>query len=290
MITFSDFQLINNEIETAVSEAFDSMKKKSPVDYILFLANGDYRKEYDNPNSKILPHVIDYQGYSHQDSTRLNFLSIFLKRFYSFPSSKSLIQRIFSLLSLKSRATPPKDIKDDELRMSIELMIYSHTWESEQFLKDLYRLTKMLENTKYEWDVNVPEMGKHTFIRSEIRDRLKAMNNPIADIITNGFHTSIRNAFAHSQYNLDMHTKLLWLDNYGGAPWELRKLSFDEMSRRFVYSTLLTYHLINTKYNRRKSIIQDFGKNRFGINLPDKPNQYFILYDKKRGHFNFETK
>lgn len=290
MITFSDFQSINNEVKTAISDAFDSMKKKSPMDYILFLANGDYRKEYDNPKSKILPHVIDYQGYFQQDSTRLNFLSIFLKKFYSFSSSKSLMQRIFSLLSFKSKTTPPKDIQDDELRMSIELMIYSHTWESEQFLKDLYRLTKILDNNKYKWDVNVPEMGKHTFIRSEIRDCLKAMNNPIADIITNGFHTSIRNAFAHSQYNLDMHTKLLWLDNYRGESWELRNLSFDEMSRRFVYSTLLTYHLINTKYNRRKSIIQDFGKNRFEINLPNKSNQYFILYDKRKGHFNFETK
>ena len=87
-----------------------------------------------------------------------------------------------------------------------------------------------------------------------------------------------------------MHTNILWLDNYGGASWELRKLSFDEMSKRFVYSTLLTYHLINTKYNRRKSLVQDFGKNRFAINLPNKPNQYFILYDKKRGYFNFEVK
>ena len=290
MITFSDFQSINNEVEVAVSEAFDTMKTKSPMDYILFLANGDYRKEYDNSNSKILPHVIDYQGYIQRDSTRLKFLSIFLKKFYSFPSSKSLMQRIFALLPLKSKTTPPKDIQDDELRMSIELMIYSHTWESEQFIKDLYRLTKILDNKQYEWDVNVPEMGKHNFIRSEIRDCLKKMHNPIADIITNGFHTSIRNAFAHSQYNLDMHTKILWLDNYGGASWELRKLSFDEMSKRFVYSTLLTYHLINTKYNRRKSLVQDFGKNRFAINLPNKPNQYFILYDKKRGYFNFEVK
>lgn len=42
MITFSDFQSINNEVEVAVSEAFDTMKTKSPMDYILFLANGDY--------------------------------------------------------------------------------------------------------------------------------------------------------------------------------------------------------------------------------------------------------
>ena len=108
MITFSDFQSINNEVEVAVSEAFDTMKTKSPMDYILFLANGDYRKEYDNSNSKILPHVIDYQGYIQRDSTRLKFLSIFLKKFYSFPSSKSLMQRIFALLPLKSKTTPPK--------------------------------------------------------------------------------------------------------------------------------------------------------------------------------------
>lgn len=38
MITFSDFQSINNEVEVAVSEAFDTMKTKSPMDYILFLA------------------------------------------------------------------------------------------------------------------------------------------------------------------------------------------------------------------------------------------------------------
>lgn len=45
------------------------------------------------------------------------------------------MQRIFALLPLKSKTTPPKDIQDDELRMSIELMIILILGNQSNFLK-----------------------------------------------------------------------------------------------------------------------------------------------------------
>lgn len=291
MITFTEFRKIDKEVKDAITSTLDGLKASARENYILFLANGDYRKELDNASSKLNPNVIDYQGYLHRDETRLNFLASFLKAFYSFPKVKlTLWGKFLSLFnpSLRKSISEEKVINDDELRMNMEFMVYSHTWESENFLKDLYRLAILVDTGNYEWNVEVPPMGKHDFIRNKIRDTFKKNNNPLSDIITKGFHTSIRNAFAHSQYYFNTHSKTIWLDNYNGEPWELKSLSFDEWSKRFVYSTLLTYYMLNMKHERKFSIASDLGTNTFTITLPPNSKRVNIIYDSRRKSFNFE--
>lgn len=291
MITFTEFRKIDKEVKDAITSTLDGLKASTRENYILFLANGDYRKELDNASSKLNPNVIDYQGYLHRDETRLNFLGSFLKAFYSFPKVKlTLLGKFLSLFnpSLRKSISEERVINDDELKMNMEFMIYSHTWESENFLKDLYRLAILVDTGNYEWNVEVPPMGKHDFIRNKIRDTFKKNNNPLSDIITKGFHTSIRNAFAHSQYYFNTHSKTTWLDNYNGEPWELKSLSFDEWSKRFVYSTLLTYYMLNMKHERKFSIASDLGTNTFTITLPPNSKRVNIVYDSRRKSFVFE--
>lgn len=291
MITFTEFRTIDKEVKDAITSTLDGLKASTKENYILFLANGDYRKELDNASSKLNPNVLDYQGYLHRDETRLNFLGSFLKAFYSFPKVKLTLWGEFLSLfnpSLRKSISEKRVINDDELRMNMEFMIYSHTWESENFLKDLYRLAILVDTGNYEWNVEVPPMGKHDFIRNKIRDTFKKNNNPLSDIITKGFHTSIRNAFAHSQYYFNTHSKTIWLDNYNGEPWELKSLSFDEWSKRFVYSTLLTYYMLNIKHKRKFSIANDLGTNTFTITLPPNSKRVNIIYDSRRKSFNFE--
>lgn len=293
MITLTRFKEIDNEVKNAINTTLDSLKVSAQEGYILFLANGDYRKDQDKPNSKFNPNVIDYKGDLYRDETRLNFLGRFLQTLYTFPKMKLTCWGKFLSLfnsSLKKSVSEERVINDDELRMNLEFMIYSHTWESEHFLKDLYRLAILVNTGNYEWNVEVPPMGKHDFIRNKIRDKFKSKNNPISEIITKGFHTSIRNAFAHSQYSFSVHNKTIWLENYNGEPWELRKLSFDEWSERFVYSTLLTYYMLNLKHERKFKIAEDFGTNIFAITLPPNSKKVNIIYDSRRQLFNFEGK
>ncbi|GHU65128.1 hypothetical protein FACS1894123_10840 [Bacteroidia bacterium] len=292
MITLTDFRKIDDEVQNAIASTLDGIKTSAKEGYILYLANGDYRKELDNPSSKLNPNVIDYQGYLHLDETRLKFLEGFLKTFYSFPRIKlTLWGKFLSIFNsaLKKSISDERTVPDDELRMNIEFMIYSHTWESENFLKDLYRLAILVDTGNYAWNIEVPPMGKHDFIRKNIRDTFKKKNNPITNIITKSFHTSIRNAFAHSQYYFNAHNKTIWLDNYKGASWELRNLSFDEWTKRFVYSTLLTYYMLNIKHENKFNIAKDFGTNIFTIALPPNSKNVNIVYDSRRKVFNFET-
>lgn len=81
----------------------------------------------------------------YKDETRLKFLSNFLSNFHSFPTSQ--------------QATD-----DNEQRIHMELMGYSHIWESKPFLKKLHRLAHINNGEEYNWKVAVPEMGKILYV------------------------------------------------------------------------------------------------------------------------------
>lgn len=53
----------------------------------------------------------------------------------------------------------------------------------------------------YEWDVKVPPMGKHNFLRNDGRDLFKLQNLKINDVIKKRFQSQLRDAFAHSDFS-----------------------------------------------------------------------------------------
>lgn len=82
-------------------------------------------------------------------------------------------------------------------------MHHSRPLKKQPLLKKLYRFAHLANSESYHWKVVVPDMSKHDFIRNEIRQVFDDKGNPIAATIRNGFHTSLRNAFAHSEYSFD---------------------------------------------------------------------------------------
>src|SRR6185312_2118989 len=171
MITRADFAATDIQVKDAVIQAFDHLKKVSP-DYVLFLADGEYKPEYKNSNLRLSPYVIDSREDRYKDETRLKFFIKFMQTFYGFPNGME--------------ATT-----DDEFRLHEELMVYTHIWESKPSLRKMYRFASLCNGENYKWALEVPEMGKHEFIRSDIRDKFRAENLSIADIISKGFHTSL---------------------------------------------------------------------------------------------------
>lgn len=246
MITKTRFGEINEEIKDAIKLSFDNLKSFSQNNYITFLAEGEFKKEYDTPTSRQNPYVIDYRIDHDKDDTRLRFLTQFLSTFYSFPSGQL-------------------NIDDNEQRIHMELMIYSHIWEAKPLLKRLYRLAHLINEEEYSWEVIVPDMGKHTFIRDDIRSFFLNKGNPIGEIIRKGFHTSLRNAFAHSEYIIDERNLRIVLDNYNGQSWELREISFNDWSERFVYSALLSFYMLDHAHKRRLGLIDELGTDTFTI-------------------------
>lgn len=254
MITIEKFNTIDKEIKNSLQETLNGVKNNSPHNYIIYLANGEYISEYKNSKAITNPYIIGYTIDNFKDSTRLDFLIKFLTSYYNFSSVQT-------------------ETDDDVYKISLELMIYCHIWESKPFLKRLYRLAHISNNEEYNWEVKVPDMSKHTFIRNEIKEVFKLNNNNLAEIIEKGFHSTIRNSFAHSEYNIDTmnNNRRIVLDSYSGTfPGDIKEISFDDWSQRFVYSSLLSYHLLNTTKIHRNNLVSSLKTDKFMIKHPNK--------------------
>ena len=273
MITKERFAEIRTEVESSINEAFDLLKDTSESNYALFLAVGEFSPLLDT-NPQMSPYVIDDRTWFYDDETRQIFLHTFLNTFYSFP--KEVIQ-----------------VEDDEFRLNLELMVYSHVWESNSFLKMMYRLAHLVNGEAYSWKVEIPEMGKHDFIRNDIKEFFHKKSLSLYEIIPKGFNSSLRNAFAHSQYNIRTESKKIYLSNYKGDDrYQIKSLTFDEWSERFSYSIWLSYLLMNIHTQRRKSIITDYGKDTFSIDHPKRDGtikQVDIVFEPERNSVTFEV-
>ncbi len=272
MISKQEFSAIVHEVRQSLKEAFDFLKINC-VDhnYILYLADGDFKKGLTDSSLRLNPYTIDNAEDRYKDETRLDFFIQFMKTFYSFPKEV-------------------KEVSDNEYRLTMELMVYSHIWESTPFLKQLYRLAQLTTGASYPWEVSVPEMAKHKFIREDIRNVLKAKRLKLATVISKGFHTSLRNAFAHSEYHFDKTNRLVHLDTFKGGAWDIKEITYDDWSKRFVYTALLSYHYLDIKYQRRHSLPAEFGESEYLIIHPITANRFRvnkIYYDSEGDRFSF---
>jgi hypothetical protein len=271
MITYNDFKVIDEEVKASVVEAFDYLKYKSMY-YVLFLANGDYRLQYEYSHLRLNPYIIDNREDRYRDKDRAEFYIEFMRELYSFPDGRPTV--------------------DDVRTLHLELMIYTHIWEAKAFLKLLYRLSLLMTSKLYPWDVSVPNDGKHELIRVSLRDVFKSKGLMLSNIITKGFQTSLRNAFAHSEYSFNTSSSKIMLYGNGKERWQLPEVTFDEWSQRFCYTVLFAYHFNNEFFLRRKSLITDYGTDKFVIMLPMSKNvsrATYIRYDDPQDSFYFEN-
>lgn len=272
MITRIDFASIDKEVKGSVIECLDYIRNCcSDHNYLLFLADAEYQPQY--YGTGFSPYVIENKIDHYKDETRQRFFTQFMETFYSFANNL-------------------QQTTDNEYRLTMELMVYCHLWESKPFLKQLFRLSSLVSGKPYEWKVEVPEMSKHDYIRKAIRDTFKKSGLSIADIISKGFHTSLRNAFAHSEYGIDEKYSIISLDTYKGAAWDIKDITFDDWTIRFVYSAFLYYHFLNEKQRKRESINKDLGKNHYKVVHPINDHKFRIVnisYVEDGDRFVFST-
>lgn len=269
MINLGKFCKIKEEVENALNQALDNIKNRSLSDYILFIGNGEYIKSLEK--SPILnPYTIDDKTWFYKDKTRLMFLTQFMNTFYSFPKGET-------------------EVVDDSFRINLEFMVYSHIWESTSFLSKMYRLAHLVNGEEYVWNVQVPETTKRNFINEEIKAFFQKQNMDFEKIIHKVYHSQLRNAFAHSVYNIDMDNKRIDLANYKGEDWQLEDISTDDWSERFVYSIWMSYSLFQVIIDRRKSLIPDFGTDTFTIKIPSKDDKVNVLYRPENDSFYNKT-
>lgn len=271
MIKLERFEVIKNEVECAFNQALDKVKELSLSNYILFIGNGEYMDSLEK-DPKYNPHTIDDRTWFYKDETRLIFLSQFLNGFYSFNGEN--------------------EVKDDSFRINLEFMVYSHIWESFSFLDKMYRLAHLANGEDYVWKVQIPEMGKHDFIRNEIKEYFIKQDLNFGAIIPKAFHSQLRNAFAHSQYGIDVDNERINLANYKGESWTIKEISTNDWSERFAYSIWMSFLLLKIVADRRKSLIDDFGTDTFSVQIPSKDKKTTlnvdVVYTKERDYFHYK--
>lgn len=121
------------------------------------------------------------------------------------------------------------------------MMIYCHLWDSSYFLKSLYRLSCILGGDGYQWNPNIPENGKYKFIKDKIITPLQKRNYGLGKIVAKAFDSNVRNAFAHSLYNVDVKSRKIYTRTRQGN----KTYTFDEFQRLFLYSVILMNRLQN---------------------------------------------
>ncbi len=231
MIRRGELDKMKFEVEKVVKEAFKAASSNSKNnDFALFLCVAQY-VQWDN--SGFNPYWIDYRMDEQNDELRLNILLDYANLAYS---SKQV------------------NTMDTEFSVTLELMIYSHMWESKPFLKQLKRLCDLSSGKPYNWNVQIPDFSKHDFIRNEIREEFKKVNLEIHEVITQGYHSQLRNAFAHSDYVLETLTPKIEFLNYSEPSWQMENLTFDDWTKKFCYTFLLGYEMHNKFHTYRQSL------------------------------------
>lgn len=239
MIREKDFRRIDIEVQDAIQEAFafGKVNEKDKNDFYLFLCNAAYIERYEKTN--VSPYVIDNRKDFLIDSHRLDFLTKYLKTYYSFSSFNT---------------TDSKEI------LTMEMMMYTHIWESKNFLKQLKKLLDLCNGNEYDWNNEIPDAingdSKQKFIRDTIRDGFQAKSLKLSNIITKGYRSQFRNAFAHSDYSFGLNEDKIILHNYKPNSYEVKSIGIDEWTSFFCHSFLLNYHFQNYYYKERQKIKQ----------------------------------
>ncbi|WP_378182092.1 hypothetical protein [Aquimarina sp. SS2-1] len=260
MIKTNEFRLIDIEVQNAIQEAFEFAKanEKDKNDYYLFLCNASFIENYEG--AKISPYVIDNRMDYLIDSHRIDFLTKYLKTYYSFSQFNT---------------------SDSKESLTMELMMYTHIWESKNFLKQLTKLLDLCNGNDYQWTYKIPDArngdSKQLLIRDTLRDGFRAKSLKISKIITNGYRSQFRNAFAHSDYSFGLNDDKIDLHNYKPNSYEVPSIGIDEWTVFFCYSFLLNYYFQNFYYQERQKIespIEVYLRNSVG--------------DKKKGIIEYD--
>lgn len=255
LMDLEKFRKIESEIITNIIAVYDNLKNMSKEKYTLFISRADYIDAL-SKNPTISAYVCDYQLDIMYDTTRIKFLNQFLNTFYSFSTDNS-------------------SIKIDDVRFNLELMVYCHIWESDNFLKSLYRLAHLVNGEEYPWKVEIPSTEKSKFIKDKIRIIFDNNNNYLGSMIKKAYNSSIRNSFAHSQFGIDLENNRIDFYNYSSPtkPYELKNINFEDWCEKFVYTALFSYYMMKIHNDKRKSFVADIGTDKVCVKCPNKSGE-----------------
>lgn len=238
-------------VSGAIGQTFDYCVAHHYDDFVLFLAHPEYKKDWFDTGKSIV--LMESAIDALKDESREKFYVRYLRRNYH-----------------KEGFCYEKEEGIDDLH--IEMMIYTHIWESTYFFKQLTRLVNIILGEGYTWDVNT-EHSRHKAIKEEMVPLLREKKLLLGDLLDEAYSSYIRDSFAHSVYSVDVDSKKIYLFNASRNNVDKRSntIGFDEFQKKFMISIQLCYWL-----NHYIEVARlDFAKARVithPISIPDGRN------------------
>lgn len=266
MITKEKFIEIQKEVEVATNELFKKFMTTDWNAYFLLL-NSCVKKD-----GKI---IFDRSSDLIRDNDRFSFFKKFLQNNYAFGNEVQAV--------------------DDNLdRIFIEMMIYTHIWESKYFINRLAQMANVISGGLYDLEIlnkhpysaSEKENGKKDdklwfYITQNIKTKFIDAGLKIGEIFPKLYHSQIRNAFAHSDFYY-VDNKIV-LSNYNNQEkHSIESLTFDDFSNRFCY-TVLFHFLFEKKFRSDFLLIKERSPNN---KIKIEEEIYISIYDKISGNFN----
>lgn len=248
-MTISDFRFWESEVIDVVDNLLDKVKRVSFSDYVLLLSRAGYQME--NENTFLSPFVIQSNLELIQDESRRRFLHTYLNQY-----TYCLKENIFY------------EEEMTEYNINMQLMLYSHVWESRCLLMTLKRIVGILSGKGYIWKIpferpqrkdnkKMIPINKGKFIREEIIEPLIRIDNKLYAFLTSIYNSTIRNGYFHSMYQIDMNKGDIDVLNSDSYKIET-SISFFDWEAIFCKSVLFSYHLINKITERLNHFTIDY--------------------------------
>ena len=211
---------IQDEICQAIEQAYDAICKADYDAFILLIGRAEIQRGLKSITGSDC--VMEYMMDIYLDETRTQFYLDYLRKNYS-----------------KEGYDYPQDRAVNDI--TTELTIYSHLWDSEYFMKSLYRIAAIIAGKGYLWECVLPTRELHLHFRDNVIIPLKDHGLKLGEILEKAYHSSIRNAFAHSRYTIDASSRRIDIRPKSGY----ESFSFEEYQQIFLLSAILMNKMEN---------------------------------------------
>lgn len=215
---------IDFEVSNAIQEALDTICRISQPNFCLLIARAGVQPMLENIGKS--RYVMDNAMDVYHDETRQQFYLNYLNANYR-------------------KGVLDYSQKDGLDKLYIEMMIYSHLWDSQRFLKDIYRISTMIAGKPYDWELELEDGIAYKVMQDEIIAPLKTKGLRLGEIIESSYSSHIRNSFAHSLFDIDTHSREIQLRSKHIKNYEDTFLSFSAFQDKFLHSIFLCYCLTN---------------------------------------------
>ena len=267
---------IEQGMRNLVCFMLDEMDRIDHKLYAHFLSRAYYEPLYMRTPAHV-PYATEevYSGYV--DETRLTFFCKYMNHYRQLPDWNNM------------------DEESMVYEISIQLMLYSHIWESRSFLLRLIQMISILSKYEYKWIVNFSKNGKANLIQHYILDLLGRVDIRIKEFVDCCYDVDLRNCFAHSSFIIDVEKREIQpLEPTHCYFVQGKNVSFRKWEDIFMRLAAFSYYLPVEMNNRRMDLIEELMNrpllNRLPLNPKNPKGRYAELYlgaDVRRGYPEF---